>query len=442
MFRRKLYDQLLSWKEKSKGKTAVLVEGPRRVGKSTIVEAFAKKEYKSHLIIDFSAAPKHIIDLFDDISDLNYIFLQLQLQFDVQLKERNSVIVFDEVQFCPRARQAIKHLVADGRFDYIETGSLISIRKNVENILVPSEEEKIEMFPMDFEEFCWAQGNMSLTPILKQAFDENARLGDEISRKIMRDFRLYMLVGGMPQAVDCYIKTNNLRKVDDMKRGIIALYEEDFHKISTSGALSRLFDAIPRQLSTKASRYQVSSVFSGRQASDIVEELAELQSSKTVLCAFHANDPNVGMPASIDLNKFKLYLADTGLFVTLMFKDSKFTDNVIYDKLLADKLPVNLGSVYENIVAQTFAANGHKLFYHTWPNAKTKHNYEIDFILSKNKKICPIEVKSSKYKTHSSLDAFAKKYSNRIGDQILIYTKDRCKDGPVTCLPTYMSQFL
>ena len=279
MFKRKLYDQLLNWKESSKGKTAVLIEGPRRVGKSTIVEAFARKEYKSHIIVDFSAAPKHIVELFNDISDLNYLFLQLQLQFDVQLKERNSVIVFDEVQFCPRARQAIKHLVADGRFDYIETGSLISIRKNVENILIPSEEEKIEMFPMDFEEFCWAQGNTSLTPLLKQASDEGKRLGDDINRKIMRDFRLYMLVGGMPQAVDSYIKTNNLRKVDDVKRGIITLYEEDFHKISPSGALSRLFDAIPGQLSTKASRYQVSSVFSGRKASDIVEELAELQAS-------------------------------------------------------------------------------------------------------------------------------------------------------------------
>lgn len=442
MFKRKLYDQLLNWKEGSNGKTAVLVEGPRRVGKSTTVEAFAKEEYKSHIIIDFSAAPKHIVELFDDISDLNYLFLQLQLQFDVQLKNRDSVIIFDEVQFCPKARQAIKHLVADGRFDYIETGSLISIRKNVENILIPSEEVKIELFPMDFEEFCWAQGNTSLTPLLKRAFDDNARLGDDINRKIMRDFRLYMLVGGMPQAVESYIETNNFRKVDAVKRGIIALYEDDFHKISPSGTLSRLFDAIPGQLSTKASRYQVSSVFSGKQASDITGELAELQASKTVLCAFHANDPNVGMPASVNLNKFKLYLADTGLFVTLMFKDSKFTDNVIYDKLLADKLPVNMGSVYENIVAQTFATNGHKLFYHTWPNVNTKHNYEIDFLLSTYKKICPVEVKSSRYKTHSSLDAFAEKYSSRIGEQYLIYTKDRCKDGPVTCLPTYMAQFL
>ena len=442
MFKRKLYDQLLDWKETSKGKTAVLVEGPRRVGKSTTVEEFAKQEYSSHIIIDFSTAPKHIVELFNDISDFNYLFLQLQLQFDVELQKRKSVIVFDEVQFCPPARQAIKHLVADGRFDYIETGSLISIRKNVANILIPSEEVKIEMFPMDFEEFCWAQNNTSLTPLLKQAFDEKTQLGDAVNRKIMRDFRLYMLVGGMPQAVQSYIETNNFQAVDNVKREIIALYEEDFHKISPSGVLSRLFDAIPSQLSTQASRYQISSVFSGRKASEFVEELAELQASKTVLCAFHTNDPNVGMHGSINLNKFKLYLADTGLFVTLMFKDSKFTDNVVYDKLLADKLPVNLGSVYENIVAQTLVSNGHKLFYHTWLNPKTKHNYEIDFLLSESKKICPIEVKSSRYKTHPSLDAFAKKYSSRIGQQYLIYTKDRSKDGAITCLPTYMSQFL
>ena len=442
MFKRKLYNQLLDWKKSSKGKTAVLVEGPRRVGKSTTVEAFAKQEYKSHIIIDFSATPKHIAQLFDDISDLNYLFLQLQLQFNVQLHNRNSVIVFDEVQFCPPARQAIKHLVADGRFDYIETGSLISIRKNVANILIPSEEVKIEMFPMDFEEFCWAQNNTSLNPLLKQTFNEKKQLGNAINRKIMRDFRLYMLVGGMPQAVESYIETNNFQAVDEVKRAIIALYEEDFHKISPSGALSRLFDAIPGQLATKASRYQVSSVFSGRKASEFVEELAELQASKTVLCAFCASDPNVGMHGSVNLNKFKLYLADTGLFVTLMFKDSKFTENVVYDKLLADKLPVNLGSVYENIVAQTLATNGHKLFYYTWPNAKTRRNYEIDFLLSSAKKICPIEVKSSNYKTHSSLDAFVKKFSSRIAEQYLVYTKDRCKDGAVTCLPTYMTQFL
>ncbi len=442
MFKRKLYDQLLEWKKKSKGKTAVLVEGARRVGKSTTVEAFAKAEYQSFILIDFSAAPKYVIELFDDISDLNYLFLQLQLRFNVQLINRKSVIVFDEIQFCPRARQAIKHLVADGRYDYIETGSLISIRKNVSDILIPSEEIKLEMFPMDFEEFCWAQGNTSLVPLLKSAFDDKKKLGDATHRKIMRDFRLYMLVGGMPQAVQTYLEANNFQDVDETKRQIISLYEDDFHKISPSGALSRLFDAIPSQLAKKASRYQVSSVLSGRQASDIPEELAELQASKTVLCAYHTDDPNAGLSASIDLNKFKLYLTDTGLFVTLMFKDSKFVDNVVYEKLLADKLPVNMGEVYENIVAQTLATNNHKLFYYTWLNQKTKHNYEIDFILSNCKKIQPIEVKSSRYKTHVSLDKFSEKFSSRIDKQFLIFTKDQFREGNVCYLPTYMTQFL
>ena len=442
IFKRKLYDQLLDWKRKSNGKTAVLVEGARRVGKSTTVEAFAKAEYESYILIDFSSASKHIIDLFDDISDLNYLFLQLQLQYDVQLIKRKSVIVFDEVQFCPRARQAIKHLVADGRFDYIETGSLISIKKNVANILIPSEEVKIEMFPMDFEEFCWTQNNTSLVPLLKTAFDKKQKLGDATHRKIMRDFRLYMLVGGMPQAVEVYLEANNFQAVDEKKREIICLYEEDFHKISPSGALSRLFDAIPSQLAKKASRYQVSSVLAGRQAADIPEELAKLQASKTVLCAYHTDDPNAGLSASIDLNKFKLYLTDTGLFITLMFKDAKFTENVIYDKLLSDKLPVNLGSVYENIVAQTLASNGRKLFYHAWPNSRTKRSYEIDFILTNGKKIQPIEVKSSSYKTHASLDAFCEKFSSRIDERYLIFTKDQLKEGALRCLPTYMAQFL
>ena len=442
MFKRKLYDQLLDWKKKSNGKTAVLIEGARRVGKSTTVAAFAEAEYDSYILIDFSAAPQHIVKLFDDISDLNYLFLQLQLQFNVELINRKSAIVFDEVQFCPRARQAIKHLVADGRYDYLETGSLISIRKNVENILIPSEEVKIEMFPLDFEEFCWACGKLSLVCLLKDAFESKKELGDATHRKIMRDFRLYMLVGGMPQAVNAYLESSNFQVVDETKRQIISLYEEDFHKISPRGALSRLFDAIPSQLAKKASRYQVSSVLSGRQASDIPEELAELQASKVVLCAYHTDDPNAGMSASIDLNKFKLYLADTGLFITLMFKDAKFTDNFIYDKLLADKLPVNLGSLYENIVAQTFASNGHKLFYHTWLNEKTKHNYEIDFILTNGKKIQPIEVKSSRYKTHASLDVFCNKFSSRIDKRYLIYTKDLLKEGNLYCLPTYMAQFL
>ena len=442
MFRRKIYDELLAWKKQSDGSTALLVEGARRVGKSTVVEEFAKNEYRSYIRIDFAEAPLDVRRLFDDVSDLDYLFLQLQLRYQQQLFERESLIIFDEVQLCPLARQAIKALVKDGRYDYIETGSLISIRKNTAGILIPSEEQRVQMRPMDFEEFRWACGDEATIPLLQSAFAAGTKLGDDLNRKLMRDFRLYMLVGGMPQAVDAYLSANNLQVVDDVKRTIINLYEEDFYKLDPSGALSMLFDAIPAQLANKSSRFHVSSVLANRQASDILEELAELRESKTVLMAYHANDPNVGMSSSINLEKFKLYLADTGLFVTLMFKDADFTENIVYEKLLADKLPVNLGMVYENVVAQELTANGYGLFYHTWPKEKSNHNYEIDFILPDGKKICPIEVKASRYKTHASLDAFGEKFSSRIGRQYLVYTKDMRKDEEVTCVPTYMARFL
>lgn len=442
MFKRKIYSKLIDWKTSSAGKTALLIEGARRVGKSTVVEAFAKAEYQSYILIDFAEAPFAVRSLFEDISDIDYIFLQLQLQYSTQLIERNSLIVFDEVQLCPKARQAIKRLVQDGRYDYIETGSLISVRKNTANILIPSEETKIQMRPMDYEEFLWACSDNATVPLLKNAFDAHTSLGNQLNRKLMRSFRLYMLVGGMPQAVKTYLETNNLQRVDEVKREIISLYEEDFYKISPSGMLSMLYDAIPAQLASKASRFQVSSVLAHRSAAEIMKEIAELRESKTVLLAYHANDPNVGMASSIDLEKFKLYLSDTGLFVTLAFKDASFTDNVIYQGLLSDKLPANLGAVYENVVAQELVAHGRGLFYHTWEKPGAKRNYEIDFFITEGKKIAPIEVKSSRYKTHASLDAFATKYSSRIGNQYLVYTKDFQKDGPINCIPTYMSCFL
>ena len=442
MFKRKIYDQMLAWKAESSGRTALLIEGARRVGKSTVVEEFARNEYESYILIDFSQASITVRNLFDDISDINYLFLQLQLQYHVQLHERASLIVFDEVQLCPLARQAIKALVADGRYDYIETGSLISIRKSTAGILIPSEEEKIQMRPMDFEEFRWAQGDEATVPLLSQVFQSRTSLGDQTVRKIMRDFRLYMLVGGMPQAVAAYLQENNLQAVDRVKRGILSLYEEDFYRIDQTGALSRLFDAIPAQLAKKSSRYHVSSVLANRQASDILEHIAELSESKTTLVAYHASDPNVGMSATIDLEKFKLYLADTGLFVTLMFKDADFTENVVYDALLADKLPVNLGAVYENIVAQELVSGGDALFYHTWPKEGANRNFEIDFVITRGKKICPIEVKSSSYKTHASLDAFLAKYPSRIGTPYLAYTRDLRKDHDILCIPTFMVQFV
>ena len=442
VFKRKIYSKMQEWKKDSNGKTALLIEGARRIGKSTVVEEFAKNEYDSYILIDFSRASKETKELFEDVSDLNFLFLQLQLQFKVDLQERESVIIFDEVQLCPAARQAIKALVADRRYDYIETGSLISINKNVKDILIPSEERKISMYPMDYEEFLWAIGDTLTFSLLNKCFDMKQGLGEAINRKQLRQFRLYMLVGGMPQAVSTYIETNNFRKVDEIKRDILNLYESDFAKIDPTGRLAMLFDAIPAQLNKNAARYQTSSVLNGERQDKILELIAELKDSKTVLVAYNTNDPDAGMANTKDLSRFKLFLNDTGLFVTLMFKDKDFTENEIYQKLLNDKLSVNLGYLYENIVAQCLVANGNELFYHTIMNQNSKHNYEIDFILARKNKIVPIEIKSSGYKTHKSLDVFTEKYSGRILRRYLVYTKDLSKDEDIFCIPVYMVPFL
>ena len=442
MFKRKIYSKMLEWKQESDGRTALLIEGARRIGKSTVVEEFARNEYESYIMIDFAKASKEIRTLFEDVSDLNYLFLQLQLQYKVDLHERKSVIIFDEVQLCPMARQAIKALVEDHRYDYIETGSLISIKKNVKDILIPSEERKISMYPMDYEEFLWAVGDETTFSLLKKCFEMNQGLGDTMNRKQLRQFRLYMLVGGMPQAIATYIETNNFRKVDEIKRDILNLYEADFAKIDPTGRMAMLFDAIPSQLNKNASRFQASSVLDREKSDTILELIAELKDSKTVLVSYNANDPNAGMANTKDLSRFKLFLSDTGLFVTLMFKDKDFTENEIYEKLLSDKLGVNLGYLYENVVAQCLAANGNELYYHTIMNEKSKHNYEIDFILARKNKIIPLEVKSSGYKTHKSLDVFTEKFSDRILKRYLIYTKDMSKDQDIVCIPVYMIPFL
>lgn len=442
IFKRKIYDRLLEWKQQQDGKTALLVQGARRIGKSTIVEEFAKNEYESYILIDFSKCPAEVKKLFDDISDLNFIFLRLQLIYGVQLVTRKSLIIFDEIQFLPRARQAIKSLVQDHRYDYIETGSLISIRKNVSDILIPSEEKKIDMFPMDYEEFRWALGDNATVPLLRSFWAKPQPL-QQAHRKLMRDFRLYMLVGGMPQAVNEFIETNNLAAVDEVKRTILDLYDEDFMKIDPSGRASKIFSAIPAQLNSNATRYQLSSVIQGAGNSDFIELISEMEKTMTVNISHHSNDPNVGLGNTENLTQYKLYAGDTGLFTTLAFKDKAFTDNIIYEKLLGDKLPANLGYMYENIVAQTLTASGYKLYYHTWPTASGKHSYEIDFLLSKNSKLIPIEVKSSAYKTHASLDAFCEKFSSRLSnDRYLIYTKDYAKEGNVTYLPTYLTFLL
>lgn len=440
VFRRKIYDDILDWKRKNDGRTALLVEGARRIGKSTIVEEFARNEYKSYILIDFNTASAEVKSLFDDLMNLEFIFLRLQQAYSTQLFERNSVIVFDEVQQCPKARQAIKYLVKDGRYDYIETGSLISIRKNIENITIPSEEDKIQMNPMDYEEFRWALGDTVTVPLLKTFWEKKIPLG-AAHRDAMRNLRLYLLVGGMPQAVNAYLDTNNLRTVDEVKRKIILLYREDFAKIDKTGKVSNLFMSVPAALSRNASRYVPSSVI-GNVADDKMSELLmNLEDSKTVNIAHHADDPNIGPPVSANYDKFKIFLADTGLFVTLAFWDKDFTENIIYDKLLSDKLSVNLGYVYENLIAQMLVASGNRLFYHTWKKDE-KHYYEIDFLLSRVAKLCPVEVKSSGYKAHASLDAFCDKYSARVGSRYLIYTKDLTKDNGTTLLPAYMTPLL
>ena len=442
MFKRKIYQKLLDWKETSQGRAALLIEGARRVGKSTVVENFAQSEYKSYILIDFAYAPKNIVDLFDDMNDLNYFFLQLQLYYGVDLHKRDSVIIFDEVQFCPKARQAIKVLVKDGSYDYIETGSLISIKKNVESILIPSEERKLEMFPMDFEEFLWATGDDATNDLLKEAFDKRISLGDSANRHIMRKFRLYMLVGGMPQAVSAYIETNNLKYVDEVKRDIIHLYEDDFYKIDSTGKISMLYDAAAAELAKNSTRYQVSSVIKNERASTILEEVSELKASKTVNIAYNVTDPNVGLASNINLDKFKIYLADTGLMVTLMFKDKDFTENIIYQKLLSDKLSKNLGMLYENVVAQTFAANAHKLYYNAYYDSVQRRTFEVDFILDDANKLAPVEVKSSNYIKHRSLDEFSKKYRDRVSAKYVVHNKDLKVEGNIVYLPFYMAQFL
>lgn len=438
IFKRKLYDKMLEWKQHRNGSTALLIKGARRVGKSTLVEEFAKKEYKSYILIDFSDKNKKIDALFDDISNLDYFFLHLQQETSIQLYERQSVIIFDEVQLQPLARQAIKHLVKDGRYDYIETGSLLTLKRNVKDILIPSEETRLTMYPMDFDEFLWATGKEAGTKFIKMFYDKKLPLGAS-HRNTLRDLRLYMLIGGMPQAVNAYLQTNNLQQVDNIKREILALYDDDFRKIDSQGRASRLFRSIPWQLTSNARRYQLKTALEGRVPDNVDTIIADMEDSMVVNIAYHSSDPNVGMGLTRNPSNYKMYLLDTGLFVTLSFWDKAYTENVIYSKLLSDKLEANLGYIYENLVAQMLCAAGNELYYYTFPTDSNKHNYEVDFLLSRGSKLVPIEVKSSGYKSHKSVDMFCEKFSSRVGDRYLFYTKDYARDGMTVCLPVYMA---
>ncbi|MBQ4525782.1 MAG: ATP-binding protein [Bacteroidaceae bacterium] len=442
IFKRKLYDKMLQWKQERDGSTALLIKGARRVGKSTLAEEFARREYESYISIDFTEAPQEVRDLFNDISDLDSLLLRLQFHYQKRLIPRKSVIIFDEIQNCPMARQAIRKLVKDHRYDYIETGSLISIKKNIQNIRIPSEETRLTLYPLDYEEFRWVMGDEATIPMLREVFEQKISLGDSVTRKLLQDFRLYMLVGGMPQAVNAYLESNNLSLVDAVKREIIELYADDFRKIDPTGKMTRIFHAIPGQLNKNASRYQISSVINQGKQDRMEELLQDMEDSQVVLFSHHANDPNVGFSLHEDNSQYKMFMNDTGLFITLAFWDKDITENIIYQKLLSNKLSADLGYVYENIVAQMLKTAGNELYYHTWPTESGKHNYEIDFLLSRGNKICPIEVKSSGYKTHASLDAFQKKYPERILHSYLVYTKDLRKDQGVVMLPAFMTMFL
>ena len=440
IFKRKLYERLLEWKRVQNGKSAILIEGARRVGKSTLVEQFAKNEYESYILIDFNEASDEVKSLFSNIMDKDFLFLQLQAIYNVVLKERRSVIVFDEAQNCPLARQAIKYLVKDGRYDYIETGSLISVKKSTKDITLPSEEERVTLYPMDYEEFRWALGDEVTVPLLRTFYEKRLPL-DKAHRDKMRDFRLYMLIGGMPQAVETYLETNNFALVDRVKRGIINIYQADFQKLDPTGRLETLFMEIPAQLSKASGRYRPYSVLGRVNEDKLMDLMRDLEDSKTVLISYHSNEPNVGMSLTKDISRFKVFCADTGLFVTLAFWDKSNTENVIYQKLLNDKLSTNLGFVYENVVAQMLATSGNKLFYYTWAKDAT-HNYEVDFLLSRGTKLHPIEVKSSGYNSHVSLDVFCEKFSHVVDKRYLIYTKDLKRDEKTLLLPVYMTFLL
>lgn len=440
VFTRKVYERMLQWKKVSDGSTALLLQGARRVGKSTVAEVFAQQEYKSYVVIDFSEASPATKQLFDDMSNLDYFYMMLQSIYGVELFARQSVIILDEIQLYPPARQAIKHLVKDGRYDIIETGSLLSIRKNVAGILIPSEETRINMYPLDFEEFLWAIGKPKIFDIVRFSYEYRKPLGEAMHRDVMRLFRLYMAIGGMPQSVVAYVDTGNLERVDLMKRSIIDLYKEDFRKIDPLGRIGELFKSIPAELSRNTLRYKVGSVIENATASRLAEPLMEMAESMTVNFAFHSDDPMAGLALHANRNFFKLFMADTGLFMTLSFEDGEIADPDLYQKLLLDKLSVNLGYLYENVVAQLLRSAGHDLYYTTF-RAGDK-SYEIDFLIADRGKISPIEVKSSGYKVHKSIDIFADKYSSRIARKILVTTKDLHTDGDLLCIPVYMTGLL
>lgn len=441
MFRRKAVDSLKDWKEKLAPKYAALLEGARRVGKSTIAEEFAKENYRSYIKIDFANISADLSDVFTDITALDLFFLRLQTVTGVTLYRRESVIIFDEIQLRPSVRQAIKYLVADGRYDYIETGSLISIKKNVRGIVIPSEEHKIPVHPMDYEEFMWATGNDSYG-VLRDLYRLDSPVGNGTNRKLMRDFRIYMAVGGMPQAVQAYVDGRDFSQIDTVKREIISLYVDDFKKIDSSGLIGRMYKSIPSQLATGKRRYVVSAATQKRKTGRDLERLSDLLDSKTVIPCYNALNPGVSLSQTRDDETYKLYLSDTGLFTTMLFDASPGAGSTIYSKLLSDKLPADLGYLYENVVAQMMASTNRELYYHTWNKAGSTHYYEVDFIVQAGSKIIPLEVKSSGSRMHESIDVFCGKYSQYIRDAFLLSQKDVGHQEQLKSKPVYMLPFI
>lgn len=440
--KRKLYSELLEWKNNRKGKTAILIKGARRTGKSYLCEQFAKNEYKSYVIIDFANISNEIRTLFEgDTSDIDKFLSELQILTHTSFYDRETVIIFDEVQMFPKARQLIKYLVANNKYDYIETGSLLSIRKNVKDIVIPSEEEDKYLYPLDFEEFLWALGDEVTYPYIKECFEKRKEVGEKIHRKIIRTFREYLIVGGMPQSVVEYVESRNFESVDRIKRNILKLYRDDISKFASGyeQKVLSVFDEIPGQLSKKEKTYNVSSLKKEARNRDYEDAFMWLSDAMIVNRCLNATDPNVGLNLSLDSKLQKIYMGDTGLLVTHTFYDSAFNDNEFYKKILFDRLNFNEGIIMENIVAEALRYSGHRLFFYT---RYDEERIEIDFLIKRKNKISPVEVKSSKYGKHTSLSKFIDKFSDRIGEKFILYPKDVLIKDDVIHLPLYMAWLL
>ena len=449
IFKRKVYETLLEWKDLSAGTSAVLLEGARRIGKSTIVEEFAKNEYDDYMILDFARENIDIRDNFiENMDDLNAFFRTLFLLKGKELRGRRCVIIFDEVQLFPQARQAIKYLVADGRYDYIETGSLISIRRNVKDILIPSEEYRIKMYPMDFEEYLWAVGDTVTIPVIQTAFAKRKPLGDAVHRKVMKTFRTYMAVGGMPQAVDAFVKGRTFAQIDFIKRNILDLYEEDLAKYDDENKQKAavVYRTIPEQLENKNSHFKFSLVDKNARYQNYVDAVSFICQSMIGNECINVTKPEVALELFADRSNFKLYMGDTGLLVTQIMRNSEDTDEDLYKALIVGKLGINQGMILENMAAQMLRAAGHELYFHEYlytpENTEKEKKYEIDFMTVKKKKICPIEVKSSNYRSHKSFDYLIKKYQLKMEDRYIIYTKDLKYEGGILYIPIYMTMMI